>query len=144
MKKIMMVTLVILFFVTTAGAVRADSVDCPEPKDLEETSLKNEKELRKTLKKIIPKVYARGDDADMYSEWEIITATPFPKTIGDNQNEVYYEMATNFCGKEVAEMSWLVRIHFPKWEGKSASNAEGQVFLAKSKEKDWFVWFRYH
>jgi hypothetical protein len=50
-------------------------------------------------------------------------------------------MAKNFCGKEIADRSWLVRVYFPKWEGKSASNLEGQIFLAKSKEKGWFVWF---
>ncbi|WP_246206693.1 hypothetical protein [Virgibacillus ihumii] len=144
MKKIMLVTLALLLFGTTAGSVRAGSVECPEPSDLEETSMDDEKELRKALEKIIPKVYAQGDDADMYSEWKIITAKSFPKTVGDNHNEVYYEMAINFCGKDVAEKSWLVRIHFPKWEGKSASNAEGQIFLAKNKEKGWFVWFRYH
>ncbi|WP_245799121.1 hypothetical protein [Virgibacillus siamensis] len=144
MKKMMIILLALMMFGIATDNVRASSVECPNPGDLEQTSVKNEKELRKALEKIIPKVYAQGDDADMYSEWKIITATPFPKTVGDKQNEVYYEMAINFCGTDVAAKSWLVRIHFPKLEGKSASNAEGQIFLAKSKEKGWFVWFRYH
>ncbi|MEE3952767.1 hypothetical protein [Peribacillus frigoritolerans] len=51
-------------------------------------------------------------------------------------------MAKTFCGKEIAEKSWLVRLDFPKAPG--ANLAQGQIFLAKSKEKGWFVWFRYH
>lgn len=144
MKKMMIIMLAFILIGMSLNVVSAGSVECPEPGNLEKTSVKNEKELRKALETIIPKVYEHGDDADMYSEWKIITVTPFPKTVGDKQNEVYYEMAINFCGKEVAEKSWLARIHFPKWEGQSASNSEGQIFVAKNKDEGWFVWFRYH
>ena len=43
-------------------------------------------------------------------------------------------MAKTFCGKEIAEKSWLVRLDFPKAPG--ADLAQGQIFLAKVKKKD--------
>ncbi|WP_251025479.1 MULTISPECIES: hypothetical protein [unclassified Bacillus (in: firmicutes)] len=51
-------------------------------------------------------------------------------------------MAKTFCSKEIAEKSWLIRLDFPKATG--ANLGQGQIFLAKSKEKGWFVWFQYH
>ena len=77
-----------------------------------------------------------------YTEWNVVTAKPFPKTVGNEEEEDYFGMAKTFCGKEIAEKSWLVRLDFPKAPG--ANLAQGQIFLAKSKEKGWFVWFQYH
>lgn len=53
------------------------------------------------------------------------------------EEESYYGMAKYFCGKEIADKSWLVRLDFPKASG--ASVGQGQIFLAKSKEEGWFA-----
>ncbi|WP_244513499.1 hypothetical protein [Oceanobacillus limi] len=120
-------------------------VKCPTVDQLAETSLDDKDDLLEALEKIVPDTYGEGDYGNFYSEWEVKTAKPFPKTVGEEEEEAYYGMAKNFCDEEVANKSWLVKLYFPRWEGKSASALEGQIFLAKSKEKgDWFVWFRYH
>ncbi|WP_229683197.1 hypothetical protein [Virgibacillus oceani] len=119
-------------------------IQCPKSGELVKVPAKDKTEFLDALKKLVPKIYEQGDYAEMYTEWEVKAAVPFPNTVNNKKNEVYYEMAKNFCGKEVADKSWLARFYFPKWEGKSASALEGQIFAAKSKEKGWFVWFRYH
>ena len=134
----------LLFFTFVPSLIHAQSdVKCPDVKQLEKTSMKDKEELLKALKEIVPATYQKGEHGEMFSEWEVITALPFPKT-AEKKDAVYDEMAKNFCGEAVAEQSWLVRLYFPKWEGKSASALEGQIFIAKDKEDGWFVWFRYH
>ncbi len=144
MKKIV-VLISLLIFVLVPNQIYAQSeVACPKLEDLKDTTIKNKDELLKELKQIIADTYVEGEHGDLYSEWELRTVLPFPKTVGRKQDEIYYEMAKNFCGQEVADKSWLVRLYFPKWEGISASALEGQIFLAKNKDDEWFVWFRYH
>jgi hypothetical protein len=138
-------SLLLLFTISNCAVIEsyAQPVKCPNINDLKLTSLKNKKEVIDALQKIVPQTY-NGKLAKFYTEWRVITATPFPLTVGNEINEGYYGMAKHFCGNAVADRSWLVRLYFPKWEGKSASALEGQLYLAKSKEKGWFVWFRYH
>lgn len=141
---------VVLFLISTiffcvANPVYAKSdVSCPDINHLVETSIKDRDDLLDELDSIVSNTYEQGDDGELYSDWELITALPFPETVGHEHDEVYYEMAKNFCGEEIANESWLVRLHFPKWEGKSTSASEGQIFLAKNEDNKWFVWFRYH
>src|SRR5699024_9286170 len=113
-------------------------VRCPNAELLADTSIEDKDELLEALHTIIPNTYEEGEDAHLYYDWEIITALPFPETVGIEQEEVYYQMAKNFCGEDIADRSWLVRIHFPNWEGKSASASEGQIFLAKNNNDRWF------
>ncbi|PEJ59975.1 hypothetical protein CN601_00130 [Bacillus sp. AFS017336] len=121
----------------------AQPKECPVLSNLEKTSMKDQNEVIKALNSIIPKTYvASSDDPDIYTKWNVLTAKPFPKTVGVKEEEDYYGMAKYFCGKEIAEKSWLVRLDFPKAPG--ASIGQGQIFLAKDKKKGWFVWFRYH
>lgn len=118
---------------------------CPKVSDLAETSFKDREELMKVLETLIPDTYVKGDEyGDYYKDWTVTTLLPLPMTINDGSVDVYYEIAKNFCGKEVAERSWIVQLHFAKWEGVSASNTEGQIFVAKSNDKGWHVWYRYH
>ena len=145
MKKITMfiiLALAMTFLPTQTEAKKG--VRCPNVEQLAETAIEDKDELLEALHTIIPNTYEEGEDAHLYYDWDIITALPFPETVGKEQEEVYYQMAKNFCDEEVADRSWLVRIHFPNWEGKSASASEGQIFLAKHKNGRWFVWFRYH
>jgi hypothetical protein len=145
MKKLSVAAMLITFITFVPSNNYAQTVvECPKIKQLEETSIKDKDELLNALRIIVPNTYEKDEYGELFSEWEILTALPFPKTVGQENNEVYYEMAKNFCGEAVANKSWLVRLYFPKWEGKSASASEGQLFLSKSKEKGWFVWFRYH
>ena len=119
--------------------------NCPRESNLVETSNEDREELTKALGTLIPETYIQGDEnGEYYSDWSIITVTPLPMTIGSQKDDIYYEIAKNFCGKEVANKSWLIQMNFPQWEGVSASNTEGQIFVAKTKEKGWFVWYRYH
>jgi hypothetical protein len=136
----------LLFFTLSIFAVidsHGQPTKCPNVNELKETSINEREEFIKALHKIVPQTYT-GELAKSYTNWRVITATPFPLTTENEKDKGYYGMAKNFCGKAVADRSWLARLYFSKWEGKSASNLEGQIFLAKSKEKGWFVWFRCH
>ncbi|SFM34692.1 hypothetical protein SAMN04487943_11457 [Gracilibacillus orientalis] len=144
MKKTGVLISLLIFILVPSQIYAQPDVECPKLKTFENTTMEDKDELLKALKVIVPDIYAEGEYGELYSEWEVITALPFPKTVGKEKDEAYYEMAKNFCGEEIADKSWLVRLYFPKWEGISASALEGQIFLAKSKDNEWFVWFRYH
>lgn len=132
----------ILFFSSFQGY--AQPKECPVLSELEQTTIKDKKEVIEALNTLIPKTYGTGIDdfPDIYTKWNIVTAKPFPNTVGNKEEEGYFGMAKTFCGKEIAEKSWLVRLYFTKAAG--ANLAQGQIFLAKSKEKGWLVWFQYH
>ena len=134
----------ILLFSFPIIEANAQPKKCPVLSELKKTSIKDRKEVIEALNTLIPKTYGTGIDdfPDMYTKSNVVTAKPFPKTIGNKEEKNYFGMAKTFCGKEIAEKSWLVRLDFPKAPG--ADLAQGQIFLAKSKEKGWFVWFRYH
>ncbi|MEI4771892.1 hypothetical protein WAX74_20025 [Psychrobacillus sp. FJAT-51614] len=136
--------LIISLFTLVSFEAYAQPKNCPVLSDLEKISLKDKKEVIEALNTLIPKTYGTGLDdlPDIYTKWNVVTAKPFPKTVGNKEEEGYFGMAKTFCGKEIAEKSWLIRLEFPKAPG--ADLAQGQIFLAKSKEKGWFVWFRYH
>ncbi len=142
MKKLLFLLSFLFILCFSPIVAHANLVPCPNVDELEKTTIKDKKELIQALKTLIPSTYEKGEEGDLFSEWNIITATPFTKT--KKRDRVYREMAKNFCGKEIANRSWLVRIAFPKWEGKSASMSEGQLFVVKRKGDEWFVWFRYH
>ncbi len=144
MKKMHVLILIISLFTLVSFGAYAQPKNCPVLSELEKTSLKDKKEVIEALNTLIPKTYGTGLDdlPDLYTKWNVVTAKPFPKTVGNKIEEGYFGMAKTFCGKEIAEKSWLVRLHFPKAPG--ADLAQGQIFLAKNKEKGWFVWFRYH
>ncbi|MCY9141727.1 MULTISPECIES: hypothetical protein [Peribacillus] len=139
---ILIITIPMLFFGSIQGY--AQPKECPVLSELEKTSIKDKKEVIKALNTLIPKTYGTGIDdfPDIYTKWNVVTAKPFPETVGNKDEEDYFGMAKTFCGKEIAEKSWLVRLDFPKAPG--ANLGQGQIFLAKSKEKGWFVWFQYH
>jgi len=153
-KPFLILMLISVVIISISFAVNADSdttssekkvEDCPEASDLLDTTIYDRDVVVETLKTLIPETYINGDEyGEYYSDWSIITARPLPMTIGDSVNDVYFEIAKNFCGKEVANKSWLIRLNFPKWEGVSDSNMESQIFMAKSKDKGWYLWYRYH
>lgn len=144
MKTFSILLLIISFFTVGIKEVQAQPKNCPVLSELEETTIKDKKEVIKALNVLIPKTYGTGIDdyPDMYTQWKVKTAKPFPDTIKNEEEKDYFGMAKTFCGKEIAEKSWLVRLDFPKAPG--ANLAQGQIFLSKSKEKGWFVWFQYH
>lgn len=138
----MIISVLMLSFFSIKGY--AQPKECPVLNELERTSIKDKKEVIKALNHLIPHTYGTGIDdfPDMYTKWNIVTAKPFPETVGHNEEEDFFGMAKTYCGSEIAERSWLIRLDFPKAPG--ANLAQSQIFLAKSKEKGWFVWFRYH
>lgn len=144
MTKLYVLILILILFTLVSLESYAQPKNCPVLSDLEKTSLKDKKRVIDVLNTLIPKTYGIGIDdfPDMYTKWNVVSAKPLPNTVDNKEEEVYFEMAKTFCGKEIAEKSWLVRLEFPKAPG--ADLAQGQIFLAKSKEKGWFVWFQYH
>lgn len=132
----------ILIFLVLAAAIEfpIQAKGCPDPEKLVETSLNDSEDLFRALETIVPDLY-KGKE---FSKWEAVSITPFPLTVGKQDEEIYFQIAKNYCGGKVAEKSWLVRLHFPKMETGSASMSEGQLFVSKSKESDWFVWYQYH
>ena len=153
-KSFLILILISVVIISISFAVTADTdtttsekkvEDCPDVIDHVETTIFDRDIVVETLKSLIPETYIKGDEyGEYYSNWSIITARPLPMTIDDSENDVYFEIAKNFCGKEVANKSWLIRLHFPKWEGVSDSNMEGQIFMAKNKDTGWYLWYRYH
>ncbi|QHS21798.1 hypothetical protein GWK91_02040 [Virgibacillus sp. MSP4-1] len=116
---------------------------CPSTKSLLDTKKDNQDELNEALNHIVPDTYGENDYGNYFSKWEVTSAQPFTEAVEKNQqNEEYYNQAKQACGEDVAEQSWLVKLHFPLWEGKSENAEDGQLFLAKSKEDGWFAWYR--
>lgn len=144
MKAYLSILFILSFLMCGTANVHAQPETCPELSELQQTSIKDKKEVISALNQLIPKTYGTGIDdfPDLYTKWNVVTAKPFPNTVGHEEEEDYFGMATTFCGREIAEKSWLVQLEFPKALG--ANLAQGQIFLAKSKENGWFVWFRYH
>lgn len=144
MKTLVLLLFTVSFFTLGTLEVHAQPEECPVLSELKQTSIEDRKEVIEALNSLIPKTYGAGLDdlPDIYTKWNIVTAKPFPETVGSKEEDAYFGMAKTFCGIEIAEKSWLVRLDFPKAPG--ANLAQGQIFLAKSKEKGWFVWFRYH
>ena len=142
----------LLITVTVAAKANVDTAsssnkvrECHNAMDLQEASLLEKDELINELERIIPETYINGDDdGEYYSEWNVISVKPLPMAVGTDEEEIFYEIAKNLCGKDVANKSWLVRIHFPKWEGTSANITKGTLLIAKSHEKGWLVWYRYN
>ena len=153
-KPFLILMLISVVIISISFAVNADSdttssekkvEDCPEASDLLDTTIYDRDVVVETLKTLIPETYINGDEyGEYYSDWSIITARPLPMTIGDSVNDVYFEIAKNFCGKEVANKSWLIRLNFPKWEGVSDSNMEGQEGIHLMLLYQWNLWYRYH
>jgi hypothetical protein len=128
--------------IVTSNTTYAQPKECPSPHTLEVVSIENIHEVEKALRKLVPIAYEVGEFPELYSEWEIISLKPFPRTEENKEDEDYYGMAKHFCGKEVADRSWLVRLNFPKV--KAASASQGEIFIAKKEDSGWFVWFKYH
>lgn len=136
MKKIV-ISLLTLFILFPYQIGAQANVECPSVDQLEATSLHNKDELIQALEKIVPSTFGESDYGNHFSEWEVVTAQPLNK-----EAEKEYKMSTNYCGQAVADKSWLVTLHFPRWEGKSETATKGQIFLAKNKDDGWFVWYR--
>lgn len=138
------VLLICLLLFSSLGSTRsyAQPVECPNAKDLLDVPVEEVNQVINSLKVLVPTLYEVGEFPEYYSKWELDTIKPFPLTLKNSDERDYYEMAKNFCGKEVADRSWLVRLHFPRV--KAASASQGQIFLAKKKNNGWFVWFKYH
>lgn len=126
----------------TSTTAYAQPKECPDLHTIEVVSIENIDEVEKALKILVPIAYEVGEFPELYSEWEVLSLKPFPLTKGNKEDEDYYGMAKHFCGKGVADRSWLVRLHFPKV--KAASGSQGQIFIAKKADSGWFVWFKYH
>lgn len=129
-------------FIAGANHTYAQPKECPDPHTIEVVSIEYIDEVKKALSILVPVAYEVGEFPELYSEWEILSLKPFPLTEGNKGDEDYYGMAKHFCGKGVADRTWLVRLHFPKV--KAASGSQGQIFIAKKADSGWFVWFKYH
>jgi hypothetical protein len=107
---------------------------CPNFQELGHASSK--RGLINALNTIIPEVYKDRD----YKSWKVETVAPLPKS---PHSEAYYEMAKYYCGEEIANNSWFVEILFPQYlPAYDASHK--QIFVTKTKQGQWFAWFRFH
>ncbi|MEH7223302.1 hypothetical protein V7112_05745 [Bacillus sp. JJ1566] len=136
MKKVVISLLtLVIFFPYYVGAQA--NVECPNVSQLENTTVIYKDELLKALETIIPRTFGESDYLNHYADWEVVTAQPLDENVAKE-----YQMSSNYCGKEIADKSWLVELHFPRWEGKSDIASDGQIFVSKSKDKGWFVWYK--
>ena len=139
MRKILMPILILFFiFPTVSLGEKLDGSECPNNEMLMKTTEKDKDELVKALNIIIPKVY--GSHLD-YKGWRIEVIKSMPLLTGFE--EVYYKMAINFCGKEVADHSWYVRLRFPRLLPAQSASL-GELYIVKEKNNKWFPWFQYH
>lgn len=139
MRKILMTILLLLFmFPTVTLGAKPDGLECPNTEILLKTTEKDKEELVKALNGIIPKVYGSSPD---YKEWRIEVIKPMPLLTGNEED--YYKMATNFCGKEVADHSWFVRLRFPRLLPAQSASL-GELYIVKDLNNKWFAWFQYH
>ena len=70
----------------------AQPKECPVLSELEKTSIKDRKEVIEALNTLIAKNYGTGLDdlPDIYTKWNVVTAKPFPETVGNKEEEVYF------------------------------------------------------
>lgn len=137
MKKII-ILLIILIWPSLAIAKERAEINCPDPNTILETTSEDEEKLIHALKELIPKVYGSNQK---YREWKIELFKPMRNLTGNHK--VYAEMATNFCGKEVANRSWFVRVRFPKLLPAESASL-GEIYVVQDKQHRWSVWFQYH
>jgi hypothetical protein len=109
MKTLSLLLYIISFFTLGLIEVQAQPKECPVLSKLEETSIKNRKEVIEALKSLIPKTYGPGIDdfPDIYTKWNIVTAKPFSDSVGNKEEEDYFGMAKTFCGKEMLKSRGL-------------------------------------
>lgn len=139
MKKLLIPLLILLFiFPTESLGAKLDGSECPKTEMLLKTTEMDKDELVDELNKIIPKVYGSSPN---YKEWRIEIIKPMPSLTGFEEN--YYKMAINFCGKEVADHSWFVRLRFPRLLPAQSASL-GELYIVKDKNNNWFPWFQYH
>lgn len=117
----------------TAEPINSSGIQCPGVSTLMPTSPSDEKILRSLLPKIVRQQYP---DPLYYEKYEITSIQQAAEA------GVYGKMAANFCGKEIAQSTWVVQLFFPELQP-SASLSQGQLFITKTK-RDWHPWFRYH
>ncbi|MDG4655344.1 hypothetical protein P6P90_03700 [Ectobacillus antri] len=138
MRKILLLFILFIFMFPTVSLGDILGSECPKSENLVRTTDKDKDELVKALNEIIPKVYGASPE---YKEWKIEIIEPMPSLTGFEEN--YYKMAINFCGKEVADHSWFVRLRFPRLLPAQSASL-GELYIVKDKNNNWFAWFQYH
>lgn len=139
MKKIFITTFVLLLlFPNLTFAESIVNAKCPPLENLVKPNLKDKNELISALSEIIPKIY--GADLE-HNEWRIEEIQPAVNLTGFEKT--YYKIAITYCGKEVANHSWFVRLRFPKLLP-SQSVSLGELYIVKEQNNKWIPWFRYH
>jgi len=109
----------------------------PDPNNLADVnSIASIKELYNAVNEIVPKVYS---ESEKFKTWRLSTITPLKKA----PLKSYYGLGEHFCGKNEASKSWFVEILFPKFLP-AFDASHGQLFIAKTKQNEWFAWFRFH
>ncbi|KGR83066.1 hypothetical protein [Lysinibacillus boronitolerans] len=137
-KIIMPFLCMLLLFPTATSGSEPEGLICPNPDVLMKTTEKDKGELIQALADIIPKVYGSSPD---YQEWQIEVIKPMPILTGMEEN--YYKMAINFCGKNVANHSWFVRLRFPRLLPAQSASL-GELYIVKETNNKWVPWFQYH
>lgn len=140
MKKVLGMVLALSIMFPIQMHAQSD-VQCPDAKNVVKSSLKKKDALLEALEEIVPNTYGEADYGNYFSKWEVTAALPFPQMKEKNEDKKIYEKAKKLCGEDVVNQSWLVRLHFPLWEGKSDA-ANGEIFLVENKKTGWTVWYR--
>lgn len=93
----------ILLFSFPIIEANAQPKKCPVLSELKKTSIKDRKEVIEALNTLIPKTYGTGIDdfPDMYTKWNVVTAKPFPKTIGNKEEKTILEWQKPFVVKKL-------------------------------------------
>ena len=102
-----MIIPILIFFGSIQGY--AQPKKCPVLSELEKTSLKDKKEVIEALNTLIPKTYGTGldDFPDIYTKWNVVTAKPFPNTVGNEIEEAILEWLKPFVAKKLLKSHGL-------------------------------------
>ncbi len=140
MKKIFITSLILLFIFPnlTFGESSIVNPKCPPTSNLIKPNVKDKDELIGALNEIIPNVY--GTDP-VYKEWRIEGIQPALNLTGFEKT--YYKIAITYCGKEVADHSWFVRLRFPKLLPSYVVSL-GEIYIVKDRNGKWMPWFQFH
>jgi hypothetical protein len=103
LKKLYALILIISLFILGSFEVFAQPKECPVLSELEPTSIKDSNEVIEVLNTLIPKTYGTGldDFPNIYTKWNVVTAKPFPETVGNKEEEAYFGIAKTFCARKL-------------------------------------------
>lgn len=114
-----------------ANRIHYRGIHCPAQQSVLPATAGDARKLRSLMNRIVAERYPDPQ----HRQYVLTSLTLGPEGSG------YGQVAAHFCGRAVANSTWVAQLEFPKYLP-SASLSEGQLFITKTRQ-GWDVWFRY-